>query len=153
MPLGCIDCRDNRNTCGPTMSSACIWYTGQFPVFVNQTDLNCTVNLNDVFKLYGDEIDLLVANTDVKNLDPRCLGYDTSDITNVKLQDIQNREICTLKSTVAELLTTVTNLNIGSEPITIDLKCLTPNGVACLVAPNTYSLISILNIIIAKLCP
>ena len=151
--LGCIDCKDARNTCGPTMSSACVWYTGQFPLFVNQNDLTCKVNLNDAFKLYGDKIDAIIADTNISSLDPRCLGYDTSDITHKKLEDIQNREICTLKSTVAGLLTTVTNLNIGSEPITIDLKCLKPNGVPCEIAPDTYSLIAILNIIIAKLCP
>lgn len=151
--LGCIDCKDARTTCGPTMSSACVWYTGQFPAFINQDDLTCKINLNDVFKLYGDEIDRLKTDTDVKGLDPRCLGYDTSDITNAKLQDIQNREICTLKATVASLNTLVTNLDIGAETITIDLKCLKPDGLPCEVAPNTYSLISILNIIIAKLCP
>lgn len=152
MPLGCIDCKDNRSTCGQTMSSACVWYTGQFPKFINQDNITCKVNLNDLIKLHGDRIDKLIEDTDVKSLDPRCLGYDTSDITPKKLDDIQNAAICDLKEKVTHLLSEVDDLDIGSKLITIDLKCLAPNGAACEVAPNTYSLISILNILIDKLC-
>ena len=151
--LGCIDCKDNRHTCGPTMSSACVWYTGQFPKFINQDDLTCKVNLNDILKLYGDKIDAIIADTDISSLNPRCLGYDTSDITHVKLEDIQNAAICDLKTTVDVLNTTVTNLNIGSQLITIDLKCLSENAGPCEVGTNTYTLTSILNLIIAQICP
>lgn len=151
--LGCIDCKDSRHTCGTVMSSACVSYTGQFPKFVNQEDLACTSNINDIFKLFGDRMDVLIADTNMKTLNPRCLGFDVSDITPVKLADIQNIAICDLKTTVADLKNTVDNLNIGAELITIDLKCLAPNGAACEVAPNTYSLTSILNIIIDQLCP
>jgi hypothetical protein len=151
--LGCIDCKDARSTCGTTLSSACVWYTGQLPKFINKSDVTCKVNINDIFKLYGDKIDAIIEDTNIKNLSPRCLGYDTSDITHSKLEDIQNQNICELKSTVSELSTLIDNFDIGNQEITIDLKCLKPNGLACQTAPDTYTLKSILNIIISKLCP
>lgn len=153
MPLGCIDCRDARNTCGPTMSSACVWFTGSFSKFINQDDIDCRVNLNDMFKLYGDEIDALIADTNITSLDPRCLGYDTNSITHVKLEDIQNKNICDLKTTLTALVTEVQTLDIGALPVTVDLKCMKSANSACAVAPDTYPLVTILNIIINKLCP
>lgn len=153
MSIGCIDCKDSRSSCGTTMSSACVWFTGSFPKFINADDVQCTVNINDIFRWHGDAIDKLIDETDVKSLDPRCLGYDPSDITNKKLQDIQNLKICELKSTLDTLKLEVENSNIGTELITVDLKCMKPAASSCEVAPNTYSLISVLNVIIAKLCP
>lgn len=153
MPLGCIDCQDNRTTCGPTMASACVWYTGQFPNFVNQANITCKVNVNDIFKLFGDQIDQIISDTNIKALNPRCLGYDTSDITLSKLQDIQNQNICEMKSQIADLQALALNPQIANQQITIDLKCLKPAAASCATAPDTYPLFAILNIIINKLCP
>lgn len=153
MSLGCIDCMDNRSTCGPTMSSACVWYTGQFPKFINKDNLTCRVNINDIFKLYGDKIDTIISETDVKSLNPRCLGYDTADITLSKLEDIQNRNICELKSSLTELTDVINNEDIGNKNITIDLKCLKSAAASCATGTDTYPLIAILNVIINKLCP
>lgn len=147
----CIDCKDSRDSCGTTLSSSCIWFSGEFPKFITPNDITCKPNINDVFKLYGNKLNYLVEQHDIKSLDKKCLGYDVNSITPLKLDQILINETCDLKTLTADLENQLDTFNIGEHEIVIDLQGLTPDGAACATAPNTYTLQSLLNIIFTKL--
>lgn len=149
--MPCIDCKDNRYTCGTTLSSSCVWFTGEYPSFITD-DEKCKPNINDIFKAYGTKLDFLVTQSNVKSLDKKCLGYDSNSITPLSLFQLYNNEICALKQKVSDLESLLTNLDIGSKTLVIDLKCLSSDGSACATTNNTYTLQSILNVLINKEC-
>lgn len=147
----CFGCTDSRDTCGPTYSSSCIWYTGQLPKFIIADNKLCKANVNDVFKAYGDKLDFLNDQSNVKSLDKKTFGYDQANITPLALMQTFINKISTLESDVYNLKAALKDLNIGSLPITLDLGMLAPDASACEISPNTYPLQALLNIIINKL--
>ena len=147
----CFGTSDSRDTCGPTYSSSCIWYTGQLPKFIISENKLCKANINDIFKAYGEKLDYLITQSNLTVLDKKCLGYDQLNVTSLQLNQIYINEICALKQTVLSLTTQLATLNIGVLPITIDLKNLKTEGAACETQPSTYSLQSLLNIIFNQL--
>ena len=151
--MSCFGCNDGRNTCGLTMSSSCVWYTGNLPQFLIDENKLCKANINDIFKSYGEKLDYLLDQSKVQTLDKKGLGYDAVNITPLELFQVYNTEISNLKLQVADLTSQLVNINVGNLPVTIDLKCLAPLGVACETSPNTYTLQSILNIIFSQFCP
>lgn len=151
--MNCIDCNDQRHTCGSTISSSCVWYTGQYPNFITSQDISCKPNINDIFKLYGDKLNYLYDQSKINTLDKKGLGYDSNSITPLQLLQIYNTEITKLKQQVSDLQSIINNFDIGSKNLVIDLKCLSSDGAACATQTNTYSLQSILNVLINKNCP
>lgn len=150
--LNCTDCKDSKNNCGTVIPSTCVIYTGKLPKFFEKKDVCSILNINDVFEQYGEKLDILLEQNDVKTLDKKCLGYDQATITIKKLHQIEINEICGLKAKVETLEDLLDNLNIGEQLINIDLKCFEAENLPCQVQNDVYTLISVLNIIISELC-
>lgn len=148
----CTDCKDSKYNCGTVIPSTCVVYTGKLPKFFEKKELCSILNINDVFEQYGEKLDLLLEQNDVKTLDKKCLGYDPATITIKKLHQIEINEICGLKAKVETLEDLLANLNIGEQLLTIDLKCFKAENLPCQVENDVYTLLSILNIIITELC-
>lgn len=148
----CSDCKDGRLTCGVVVPSSCVPFTGDLPDFFVEPAGCSTLNVNDVFEQYGDKLDLLLIQNDVTGLNKRCLGYDAANVTIKKLHQAEIDAICSLDSRVGTLETDVNNHLIGADLVTLDLKCFKSSNAACAVTTDTYTLLSILNILVVELC-
>jgi hypothetical protein len=144
--------RNLKYTCGQILPSGCVIYTGEFPDFIDEEELDCDLNLDEVLKLHGEKIDLLLAGNDFTQLDKKCLDFTPATVTAKQLHQVEINKICDLADQLEDLEALLTGLNIGAQLITIDLDCLTPVASPCAQGVNTYTLLSILQIFRAEIC-
>lgn len=140
-------------TCGTIIPSGCVPYTGSdLTCLINPATLPCDASMNDVVFQLDAAIKTLQNSNNFTTLNPLCLTFDPATVTAVQLHQLEITNICGLQASLTALQTIVDNLNIGNELIDINLQCLTPSAAPCLVPPSSYSLLSILNVIISEVC-
>lgn len=145
----------SKYNCGDILGSACVPFTGQDLTFLSEADIElfpCNANMDDVIFYIDKYLADLVESNDFTDLDKDCLDFDPATVTAKELHQIEITEICLLKGQVLALNELIENLNIGSEQITIDLECLTPDAEPCEVSDNVYTLQTILEVFVAKIC-
>jgi hypothetical protein len=126
--------------------SGCTLYTGSLPDFIDPDSFTCDANLDELLEKYGVKIDDISEAIDLTAINVGCFAFNPA---TGKVKDFVQESIaktCTLETSLATLQAALDNLNIGNEHIVIDLESLTPVGNPCAVAPNTYTLISVLNL-------
>jgi hypothetical protein len=135
-----------KYTCPTMWPSGCVLFTGDLPGFIPANTFTCDGNLDELLEKYGAKIDEIDASIDLTAINKGCFAFNpaTGLIKDFVQESID--KTCSLESSVSTLQDTVDNLNIGSLHINIDLESLTPVGDPCAVAPNTYTLISVLNL-------
>jgi hypothetical protein len=144
---------DPKYNCGQVLPSSCVPYTGSdLTVLDNPTDLSCDANINDVIKILDTKIKTLMDSNDLTSLDEKCFDFDPDTVTNVELHQLEIDKLCLLEANLTALTEQFNELNIGSLPLTLNLLCMAPAASACAISPNTYTLLSILNTLIAKIC-
>lgn len=144
--MPCQDCLDNRANCSEKVTTTCTPYTGVVgPLLAGK--LPCDPNANDVFK----ELQTIIEG--IKNklgdntyLNKQCLTYDAATVTQFQLNQEFTNDICALRTAVSMLTDPI---DASTFMITIDLLCLT--NVDCDI-PTAYSLLTILERILLKLC-
>jgi hypothetical protein len=142
-----------NGNCGTIIASSCVHFTAKDFTFMKEVDaLECNASVSDAFDLINKYLKPLVDGNDFTGLDKDCLDFDPATIDAKGLHQLEITEICLLKSQIEALQTQINNLNIGNEVIAINLQCLTPDAAPCAVAPNQYQLISILNVLVSKIC-
>lgn len=140
------------DTYGSLIPSGGVVYTGKDLSFLtSETQISCDANLNDVISKISDEIKVIKTNTDVSAVNKGCLTI-SGPITFTKLAQAQVDKLCALSAQFEVLSETIDDLQIGSQPIQIDLGCLTPSAAPCQIATNIYTLISILNTFKNEIC-
>lgn len=148
-----MNCNRPRYGTGVAYPSSSVLFTGQLPEFISSdVTLPCDANLDEIVERMNDELQLLIDGNDLTELDKKCFDFDPSEVKINELHQLEIDKICSLETTLNELVDTVEDLDIGSKIIEIDLDCLTPEAAPCAVGTNMYSLISILNILINEIC-
>ncbi|GEM_PF-2334906 len=142
----------NKTFCGNIFPSGCVLFTGVVPSFINADSLDCDAMLDDVLNLTNDKLQELFDGTNLTDIDAKCFNFTPATGTIKELHQEEIDKICDLRTRLSYLETALGDLNIGSSLITLDLKCLTPQGVPCLQGTNTYSLLSILSIFRDAIC-
>lgn len=150
--MGCTNCKDSVRNCTSILPSTCIPFTGDLPKFFIKKEDCSIVYINDIIEQSGAKIDKLLADTDVSTIDSQCFVYDKNSATTKSLHALELKEICDLKTSVNDIKTIVKNTNISDKEVTIDLRCFKSANAACQIDNDTYTLLSVLNIIIEKLC-
>lgn len=143
---------NRKYTCGTILPSGCVLYTGNFPDFIDSENLDCDLNLDDILEQYGTQLDSILASLDFTGLDKKCYDFTPATVKAKELHQLHINKVCDLEDRLDDLETLVTELNIGSKLITIDLDCLTPAAAPCAQGTNTYSLLSILQILVNEIC-
>lgn len=143
----------SKYNCGQILPSSCIPFTGSALTFLVEPDeLECDANINDVIAFIDKYLKKVIDGNDFSELETDCLTFNPETVTAKELHALEIAEICVLKGQVEALNTLITELDISTEIITIDLECLAPDAAACEVASNQYTLQSILQLFRSKLC-
>lgn len=141
-----------KYTCGSTFPSGCVTYTADLPGFISEDDVSCDANLDEIFVKYGITVDALLDSNDFTGLDKKNFSFNPATVKAKELHQEEITKIFDLRTELDSLTTSFNNLNIGSKLITLNLGCLTPAAAPCAVASNTYTLISILQLLAAEIC-
>lgn len=142
----------NKYSCGNLIPSSCVPYTGgNLSFLTSDHQPACDANIDDVFTSIGHAIDTLQKAVDVSLHTFPC-GTLSSPKTAAKVLQDHSDKICALSASLAALQQIVAGENIANELVTIDLKCLASAASPCQVSTNTYSLISILNLLVTQIC-
>jgi len=141
-----------KYTCGDIIPSGCVLYTGDFPNFINESSLECDLNLDEILKEYGNKIDTLFSGNDLTTLTKECFDFNPATITPKALHQLEISKICALGDQINDLQNLLTNLNVGEQLVTIDLGCLTPQANPCAQGTNTYTILSILQVMKNEIC-
>jgi len=145
----------SKYNCGNVIPSSCVPFTGKDLTFLSEEDLElfpCDANINDVIFYIDKYLKVLVDGNNFTELDKDCFDFDPLTIDAKGLHQLEITKICLLEGRVTAVEDQLADLNIGAETLVIDLLCLTPDAEACAVATNTYTLQSILQLFVAKLC-
>lgn len=146
-------CDTSKYNCGEIIPSSCVPYTGSdLTVLADPASLACNANINDVIKVLDTTLKGVLDGSNLTGLNPRCLTFTPATVTVAGLFQVEIDKICALDASLVALTTQVNNLNIGNEPIVIDLLCLAPAAAPCQSAPNTYTLLAILNTLVNEVC-
>lgn len=136
---------DNRQTCGLTLPTSCLPYTGYVSDSIKDL-IPCKPNANDIFKQLQILIDNLKKTLgDNTQLDKKCVDFVTSVGTQQELNQELIDQICSIKDALG-LLDTSDSDNIMIE---MNLGCLQEAG----CAPKTeYSVKEILTKLVTNYC-
>jgi hypothetical protein len=146
-------CDKSKYNCGLIITSSCVPYTGHdLTVLRDPSLLPCNANINEVIGVFDFVLKEVIDGNDLTNLNARCLAFTPSIVKINQLHQIEIDQICANSASLASLQTQFNDLNIGTEPIQINLLCLTPAAAACLTPPNTYPLIAVLNTFVNEIC-
>ena len=144
--------RNIKYNCGQIIPSGCVLYTGDIPAFINATDLACDPNVDEILAQYGAQIQLLLTGNTLTGLNPKSLVFNPATITVSGLHQVEINAIDSLSTLLTALQTQVNNLNIATMNVVIDLKCLTPAANPNNLPVNTYTLSTILGILVDQIC-
>lgn len=147
-----MNCGNQKYGTGQAFPSSSVLFTGTLPAFITPESISCDANLDEILFKMNAKLQLLLDGNDFKDLDKKCFDFNPLTVTAKELHQKEIDKICTLESQLSILMDEVDGLNIGSKLINIDLHCLTPQAAPCLVGNNTYSLISILNLLVNEIC-
>lgn len=142
--------RNIKYTCGVSLPSACVFFTGEFPSFIPADSVSCDANLDEILSKYGVEIEKLIDTTDLSGLDKGSYTFTSGKVKDFAQETVD--KIGDLETLLTSLQTSVQTLDVGAQLVTIDLKCLKPVASPCEVSNNTYSVLSVLNILVNEIC-
>lgn len=145
---------NTKRNCGQFIASSCVPFTGPQLTFPKTIDLlDCDSNLNDVVYTIDQYLQPLVSGNDFTLLQKGCLDFVPATVSAKQLHQLEITNICLLLGQTEALQEQFDEFNIGTHEITITLpECLTASAAPCLTSPNTYQLISLLNLYAAKIC-
>lgn len=147
-----MDCGRKRYGTGQIFPSSSVLFTGELPQFISADDVPCDANLDEIIKEMNDKLQDLLDSNDFTELDKKCLDFNPETVKAKELHQKEIDKICSIDAQLSQLIQDVDNLNIGSQHITIDLKCLKPEGDPCEISQDTYTLLSVLNILVNEIC-
>lgn len=140
----------HKYPCGSIIPSSCVPFTGNKPKFLTE-ELECDVNLDEVIDVLGDKIDELVKATDVSLNTSTCITIE-GDKTPKNILQAHDNKLCELATAIEQLENDVSETDIASQQVTIDLGCLSAAASPCAVGVNTYTLIAVLNLFKTEIC-
>lgn len=140
-------------TCGDIFPTGCVLVTAKLPDFFNTDDtFPCNGMLDDYLEKTGDKIDDILSDTDLTGLDPKCFSFNPSNVTIKELHQEQIDKICDNEAKVTSLESIISTFNVGNKLLEIELGCLAPLADPCEIAPDTYTLISVLLTLKSEIC-
>jgi hypothetical protein len=138
-------------SCGTIIPSGCVPFTGKKLNFLpdNQQPA-CDANINDVIEKVDAALDSIQKAIDVSLHSFDC-GTLQSPKTAAKVLQAHADKICALAASVTALQSIIANENIANEHVTINLGTLAAAASPCQVGTNTYTLISVLNLLVSQI--
>lgn len=130
--------------------SGCIIYTGALPNFI--IDPSCNLNLDELLEAHADEIGGLLDSAKLSDLDKHYLNFNPATVDLKGLHQIQIDALQDHQTRISALETELAGLNVGNKLVQINLSCLTPTAAPCAQGTNTYSLVSLLTILVNEIC-
>lgn len=143
------NCLDKRNTCGTTVASACVPYTGPELDNVDYDTLPCNPNINDIVEDLDGVITSIKTAINIEGLELKCLeDCNCGDLTIKETFQIIINKLCEIVDRVKSLEDQMAN--ISTTKFTVDLSCFAN---PCFnSATNEYSLLEIINLLLTELC-
>jgi hypothetical protein len=147
------NCDTSKYQCGDIIPSSCVPYTGKdLTILTDPNILACNANINDVIFLLDGTVKGILTDLDLTGLDPQGLSFIPATVKQNELDQILINTVQGTAAALTALTAQVNELNIGELDIQINLGCLAPAASACLIPPNTYPLIAVLNAMLAEIC-
>lgn len=141
-----------KPTCGNILPSGCVPFTGDALTSLPAgQELDCDAGVNDVIKALDLAIKALQNASDISTLTNGSVTLPTPKTLVGSLQVIGDK-VSLLSTGLSALQTAVESQLIANELVTIDLKCLAAAAAPCQVSTNTYTLIAVLNALVAEVC-
>lgn len=138
--------------CGQIFPSGCIVFTGTLPNFITTESVSCPPSIDEILGKYGDALDTILDSIDLTGLDKGCFDFDPDTIQVKELEQLQIDKICEHETEITALQTELTNLDISTKSITINLDCLGEDATACADESEAYTLLSILILFRNAIC-
>ena len=142
--------RNIKYTCGVSLPSACVFFTGDFPSFISEDAVSCDANLDEILSKYGVEVEKLIDTTDLSALNKGSYVFTSGKVKDFAQETVE--KVSELEALLTSLQTSIQTLNVGAQLVTVDLKCLKPVASPCEVSGDTYSMLSVLNILVNEIC-
>lgn len=118
--MSCNEYKDNRNTCGETLPSSCVPYTGYISDDIKK-ELQCKPNINDILKsvqVILEELDKKLG--DNSKLSLTCLSDKIdSEFSQEALNQLFADTLCELKEYINN-----NTLDISTATLAINILCL-----------------------------
>ena len=139
--------KDNRGSCGTTLPSTCVGYTGGILTSFDMSSLPNNPNINDIFKSLDTLIKTINTSINTTGYDKMCLGNNVSceHLTIRQILDLITQQFCLLKSKVDVLQQKVDN--IPNTIVSIDLSCLSDK-----CAPTDITIQNVLQELVNEIC-
>jgi hypothetical protein len=142
--------KDNRGSCGTTVMSSCVPYTGEndFKSF-DLDNLPCNPNINDIIKELDSIIKILQDATSVADVKLECFDdCICSDLTIKELFELLIKNLCSVIDRVKTLEESYQN--IGLSTFNVDLSCFNS---PCFNNDNSsHTLLEIVTLLINEIC-
>lgn len=146
-------CDSSKYNCGTIIPSSCVPFSGRrLTILPDPNLLPCDASIDDVVFLLDGSITHIARGLNLTGLDPMGLDFTPATVTQAELDQVLISAIQGTSAALETLTTQVNDLNIGELDIQINLGCLAPAAAPCLVPPNTYPLIAVLNAMLAEIC-
>lgn len=141
-------CNDKRDTCGTIVSSSCVPYTGEIPSIIDEDNLPCIPNINDVILEMSDVIKEIKDYTSLTGINTLCLDDCNCDEDNSHLIILQGilTKLCDLIDRVKAL----EEANVLATKFNINLSCF--NSPCINNSSNEHSLLDIISLFASELC-
>lgn len=139
-------------TCDNLFPTGCVVVTSQIPTWVDSETIDCDIKLDSFLEILTDKIEDILFDTDLTDLDNKCLTFDPETVTIKELHQEQIDKLCENKNRIESIENELLSLNVGEKLVEIDLDCLSSDAEPCLEDVNTYTLISILRTLKAEIC-
>ena len=139
---------DNRTTCGTTMASSCVFYTGVIPSIVNESSLPFIPNIDDIIISISNTVKDLKSYTSLIGLEKKCLDSCNCGEENSHLNILQS-----MLNTLCDISTRLEALekqDILAKKINIDLGCF--NSPCINNSTNEHTLLEIIALFSNEIC-
>lgn len=142
-------CKDNRDTCAQVVYSSCVRYSGEVNEIIDEDQLGCPPNINDVIEQLLEVVKTIKENTDIKEVDSSCLSdcptCDAKD-THKDLFEYIIKALCS----ITDRLKTVEEIDIMSTKFNVNLSCF--NNPCINNSNNEHTLIEVISLFANELC-
>lgn len=140
-------CIDNRDTCGTITMSSCVPYTGPELTSIDNENLPCNPNINDIVKELDSVVKDIQTAIDITDLDKQCLEEcNCNDNTIKDVFELIIKKLCE----VIERVKTLEAVDISATKFRVDLQCF--DNPCFNASDSEYSLLEIISLLLTELC-
>lgn len=142
---------NKKSLCGGILSSSCVVWEGGWNDVIKQEELGCDASVEDVVLKISEDVDDINKELDLSLFNAGDLSFDKNTQKVKDLLQVLASNINNLNASIVTLQNQIDDIVAGNINVTVDLACLSSEIDNC-QTPPTYSLTSILELLINKQC-